>query len=737
MILKTNKKGNIQVPYFTFKDVKKPVTPESITEFRYKTFQDKHDYVEFLNSCFYNVGAFEYNQYNLFIKGASELYNKNGFYCNYKEESYDYIHFWDSEKEKCMYGVIINNGKREYFYPGELYFWFNYLPIYNKSKFKKDFPDHSDLQHHISLYEYIAFMENKHAVIVKKRQSGSSYYHAGKMIHVLWFLENKIVKLLSFHEYHLHEVWDMFEEYADFLNSNTAWIRPMFPDRRFLWKQQIEINQEGVKQYRGLKSSVKARPMADGPTKGVGGPSWIVFYEEPGVSPTVLETFLYMKPALKDGENLTGQFIASGSVGELEESRGLRKMVLNPETYDIKSVDNPNYDNSGIVRKTALFIPQSYRYLPYVDAYGNSLVNEAKERILKDREQKKQDMSYEEYNIFVSQEPLTLEEAFSYRKESKFPIDIIKKHLSILEMEKPDYKCVELDVVNGKIEAFPSNKKPIDIFPLPSNYMFKEGVLQVWEEPDTSLPFGSYIAGVDPVSEGKTTTSNSLASVYILKQPTEKTVYNKNGEVIENTISPAKIVACWTGRFDDLEKTNEHMLRIIEWYKAVAVVENNVNNFIHFCIRKKKQHHLIRKNQLMFLKELNMNNSVHQEYGFRNVGNVFMNMLDYTISFIKSEIGSTTDPLTNKERTVLGIEYIKDKMVLTEMLYYGVENTDRLVALTAAISYYYVVNSYKSYVKSITVEQDSNKNNGFFDDKITKAVKYNYMRKKNLFTRLR
>jgi len=132
-----------------------------------------------------------------------------------------------------------------------------------------------------------------------------------------------------------------------------------------------------------------------------------------------------------------------------------------------------------------------------------------------------------------------------------------------------------------------------------------------------------------------------------------------------------------------------------------------------------------------------MNNSVHQEYGFRNVGNVFSNMLDYTVSFIKSEIGTTTDPLTNKERTILGIEYIKDKMVLTEMLYYGLENTDRLVALTAAISYYYVVNSYKNYVKSITVESDNSKNNGFFENQLKQNVKYNYMRKKNLFTKLR
>lgn len=706
----------LSIPYYSFPKLKKLKSTDNVLEFMdydYMDFASKEEMVKFFNECFYEVGSFNYNEHNLKVKFASDVFSDKGYYCEFVEDSFDFVKFWEGEKEKCVKGVIIHNGERYYYYPGDLYFWFNYLPIYNKARQKVTLPEHSDLQHYISLYENIAFLENKHAAIVKKRQSGSSYYHAAKLIRVIWFLESKNVKLLAYNEGYLRSTWEILEEYADFLNSNTAWIRPMNPDKVFHWKQQIEIREDGVKMNKGLKSVIIARTMNESPTKGVGGPSWLVFYEEAGIAPTLNETFMYMAPALKEGDILTGQFIAAGSVGEMEDSKPLRDMVLNPDNYNIKKVKNRFVDSTGVVKETALFIPECYRYLPYVDKFGNSLVDEAINHIKEKRELEKQRKSYEEFQIMITQEPLTLEEAFAYKKESKFPVVLIKKEIDKLTMLGKTYKCYDLEYdSNGKIIATESNKLPIDKFPLPPNTPNKEGVLQVWEEPDPSLGFGSYIIGVDPVAEGKTTTSNSLASVYVLRQPVERTIYNEDGTLKENIILPPKVVACWSGRYDDLEKTNEQILKIIEWYKGVAVVENNINNFIHYCIRQRKQHYLIKRNQLMFLKDLNSNVNVHQEYGFRNTGDIMNNMIDYTITFLKTEIGEEKIPGTDEIRIVKGVEYINDKLVLEEMLQYGIENTDRLISLTAAISYYYVVNSYKSFVKSV-VQEKKDTNNAF------------------------
>jgi hypothetical protein len=108
-------------------------------------------------------------------------------------------------------------------------------------------------------------------------------------------------------------------------------------------------------------------------------------------------------------------------------------------------------------------------------------------------------------------------------------------------------------------------------------------------------------------------------------------------------------------------------------------------------------------------------------------------MIDYTITFLKTEIGEEKIPGTDEVRIVKGIEYINDRLVLEEMLHYGVENTDRLIALTAAISYYYVVNSYKSFVKSVVQDKKETSNSFSFNER----NKSKSLFKRIIFTRLK
>ena len=46
-------------------------------------------------------------------------------------------------------------------------------------------------------------------------------------------------------------------------------------------------------------------------------------------------------------------------------------------------------------------------------------------------------------------------------------------------------------------------------------------LLVVWERPVKNPEFGAYYASIDPVSEGKTTTSDSLCSIFVMKNATE------------------------------------------------------------------------------------------------------------------------------------------------------------------------------------------------------------------------
>ena len=64
------------------------------------------------------------------------------------------------------------------------------------------------------------------------------------------------------------------------------------------------------------------------PTKGVGGPCTLFFYEEAGIAPTMDLTYQYIRPAMQAGEITTGMFIAAGSVGDLKDCNPLKRFYF-------------------------------------------------------------------------------------------------------------------------------------------------------------------------------------------------------------------------------------------------------------------------------------------------------------------------------------------------------------------------------------------------------------------------
>ena len=122
------------------------------------------------------------------------------------------------------------------------------------------------------------------------------------------------------------------------------------------------------------------------------------------------------------------------------------------------------------------------------------------------------------------------------------------------------------------------NALPIMEFPINKKTEDKTGCLVVWERPVKDPNFGDYYASVDPVSEGKTTTSESLCSIYVMKAPIQVTRHT--GSESETYIEQGKIVAAWCGRYDDINQTHRQLELIIEWYNAWALVENNISLFI-------------------------------------------------------------------------------------------------------------------------------------------------------------
>jgi len=398
-------------------------------------------------------------------------------------------------------------------------------------------------------------------------------------------------------------------------------------------------------------------------------------------------------------------------VGDLDQCEPLKEMILNPTSNDIYAVETNLMDADGTIGLAGLFIPEQWSMPPHIDKYGNSLIEEALEAIRLERVKWKADLNPEQYQLRISQKPTNIAEAFAYRKESVFPQGIISKQLKKIEDKDYAYEHIELERVQDGIMAKRSNKLPISEFPVNKKAQDKTGCLVVWERPISNPEFGAYYASIDPVSEGKTTTSDSLCSIFVYKNSVEITRETQNG--LEHFIEPAKIVAAWCGRYDDINKTHEQLELIIEWYNAWTLVENNISLFIQHMIAKKKQKYLVPKQQILFLKDLGSNRTVYQEYGWKNTGTLFKShLISYAIEFLREEIDVETDQDGNVLNTTLGIERIPDPMLLKEMLaYYPGLNVDRLVAFSALVAFSKIQESNRGYLKRRESESDNSLDN--------------------------
>ena len=236
----------------------------------------------------------------------------------------------------------------------------------------------------------------------------------------------------------------------------------------------------------------------------------------------------------------------------------------------------------------------------------------------------------------------------------------------------------------------------------------KSGSIVVWERPVKNPQFGAYYASIDPVSEGKTTTSDSLCSIFVMKNATEVIRTNEFGDT-ETFIEKDKIVASWCGRYDDINKTHERLEMIIEWYNAWTIVENNISLFIQHMIARKKQRYLVPKQQILFLKDLGSNRTVYQEYGWKNTGNLFKShLISYGIEFLREVIDEELDVEGNVMSQTLGIERIPDPMLIKEMLaYYPGLNVDRMVAFCALVAFAKIQQSNRGYTKRRETEDNS------------------------------
>lgn len=656
------------------------------------SFESREEFANVLEKDYFKEpGTYELDDIVNVFKEQAIKFKQQGYYCEYLEGTLDFEDYWDWEKLKSRKGVFYFKGDKKFYLPREYYFWINFLEIVDKVKKQRRFNDIWDTQIWMSLYEFIAELKYKHAVVLKKRQFGSSLYHVAKLINILWFEDSPVLKMGASLEAYLTGVngsWKFAQMYRTFLNKNTAWTREMNPGIVGEWIQKQEVNENGRKYDVGLMGTLQSMSFQQSDTAGVGGLTTMFFYEEAGIAPRMDKTFEFLLPAMEAGDITTGFFAAAGTVGDLDQCKPLKTYMYKANANGFYAIPNKWVNNQGAVIETGLFIPEQYSMPPFIDEYGNSLVEEATTRLKELYDEWDRDLEPGIAQLRKSQRPMNMEIAFAARTESRFPLALVEhQKLKIFDGEYP-YETVELfETPENKVDFKLTKKPPIREFPVDKKMEDKSGSIVVFERPDENSKWMTYFASVDPVSEGKTSNSDSLCTIYVYKNIVEVT--RDKGGAKETYSEGDKIVCAWAGRYDDINDTHKRLELIIRWYNAWTLVEANVSLFILYMIQNKLQKYLVPKSQMIFLKELGFNKSTHQEYGWKNTGVLFsQNLLPYLIEFLKEKIYEETDKNGEVISTTYGISRIPDHMALEEMSQYqhGL-NVDRLISLAALIAF--------------------------------------------------
>lgn len=603
-------------------------------------------------------------------------FDKDEAYTDLIPDTPKYERHWKTEKQKVINGIIVD----KFYIPGFYYFYLNYCPIYNRKKKTNTFPSVFDSDYHFFLYLTLCILIGKHAVVVKTRQRGYSYKIMAVLIWSYWWFKGSRNTIGASDEEFTQKSWEYANNYRDHLNSHTAWIRGPFGQAKNLDWIEKQLTDEGREV--GNKSSLKGLTFHKSPTKGVGGAQSFFFYEEAGIAPTLMQTMGYIRPAVEMGNITTGTIIISGSVGELDHCVDLKKIFESPISYNFLGVSNI-WDENSTHQEAGFFVPESWSLEGFIDEEGNSLVDEAVAFIQSRREKSKEDKSGEEYQLEISQSPLTPSEAFAYRTKSFFPQLLITKQQERITIEKPKIKPVILfeDSAN-KVKwrfATDNDPRPIKIYPLPDSVRDVRGCVEILEFPITDdPPYMTYFAGVDPVSVDKTSTSDSLCSITIFKTMVEEKSEDEEGKE-KITITGFKPVAWWVGRYDDLKENNDTMEFLIRMYNAFTIIESNVQTFINHMQGRKLQRYMATKKEIGFLEDLNTNREVHKVYGVHMNPTVKAYILQNIKDYMQEELDVVRKPSTDEiVRRIYGVERIQDQGLLAELkMYREGLNTDR------------------------------------------------------------
>ena len=515
---------------------------------------------------------------------AAIFFKEHGCYTLAPRGTTDYVQYWERETQRCLNGFVSEDGDA---ITGYHYFYLNYSPImklketqyvdrYGVERTRRerifDFPSFWDGDY----YYFNAIEEaetlGKHMAVLKCRQRGYSFKGASMLVRNYELIPgSKNFAVASEQKFLvgdgiLTKAWQIM----DFIDKNTAWSKQRLTATRMERVAGFKVKDEfGKETEQGYLSAITGITLKNDPERLRGTRGKLVLFEEGGKFPGLETAWQIERPAVETDDGVAfGLLIAFGTGGtEGAAFDGLKNMFYHPDAFNVLGFDNI-WDDNAENTKCGFFAP-SYWNLEsndgaYMDKDGNSYQEKAAERLIEERNKVREGgASQEAIDRFISERPMKPAEACLELGKNIFPKKLLMDQLTKIRTNTKLANMkhiVDLAWDNGKVVATEKKSGDITTYPLKKDDKPKGSVV-IWEYPIPDPPFGLYIGGCDPYDHDESFT-NSLGSTFIFKRV-------RAGEAWNDVI-----VAEYTGRPDTAEEYYENVRKLLVFYNARLLFEN-------------------------------------------------------------------------------------------------------------------------------------------------------------------
>ena len=592
---------------------------------------------------------------------------KHGCYTFAKEGTISYREYWDEEERRCKEGLEVGGVK----ITGEHYAYLNFGRIKitvgegKSAKKYESFPRFLDMDYYYYHELELAKANKQGMIIAKSRRKGFSYKGAWNCAYeYTWYRESFSI-IAAFMGDYANFTMGLALEMLNFLNKHTDFGKRRLIDTRTHIKAGFKEKVNGIEVESGYKSEIMTISFKDNPFKSIGKSSSVMLFEEAGKWPSLIEAYMLSKPLFMDGDIMIGIPIIYGTGGDMEGgTQDFCEMFYAPDSYGLRSYENVFDENA--TGECGWFVDDMWFKLPHVDKEGNSDRAKAESELDLQRELMRKTGNKRSYETFITQNPKTPAEAFLRTTGNIFPVADLLERLSFLQTHKEitnaDYIGELVNTEDGKVEWRPNDKVyPIKKFPHKKSED-NTGCVVIYEmpyqDPNTGeIPFARYIAGCDPYRTDQAEYSDSIGSVFIFDRVT------------------SRIVAEYSGRPATLIDFYENVLKIVRFYNANLLYENEIRGVFDYFERKGAVHLLADEPKL--IRDVIQHTTVSRKKGMHmNVA-----LKEFGEQLIKIWLLEESS-----EAGVMNLQKIRSIPLLQELISYNMEgNFDRVMALMMAI----------------------------------------------------